>query len=120
MSDIKLHEQDNDPEGISTLVKQLKIRDLISAVKQIGLGDFRHLANVARGRQLNFNTFTLLFKEVIKTRTGRTAIVVIAIAVGMIVSVHLEVTTTPFLKSLGLTSTGPSSGKMLSEYICCD
>lgn len=115
MSDIKLHQQDNEPEGILPLVKQLRIRDLTSAIKQIPLGDFRHLTNVAKGRQLNFDTFTLLLQEAIKTRTGRTVTVTIAIAVGIIVQVYPKVAATTFLKSLGFASTKPASGKMLSR-----
>ncbi|KAH0368134.1 SGNH hydrolase, partial [Aureobasidium melanogenum] len=104
MSEIKLHEQDNVPVDIWTLIKQLRIRDLVNAIKQIVLDDFQHLVNVARGRALNLETFTLLFKEFVKTRTGCATLVTLAVVFGIITFI-----TIPFLESLGFISTGPAS-----------
>ncbi|KAG9893935.1 SGNH hydrolase, partial [Aureobasidium melanogenum] len=112
MSEIKLYEQDDVPEDIWTLVKQLRIRDLVNAIKQIVLNDFQHLVNVARGRPLNLETVTLLFKEFVKTRTGCATLVTLAVVVGIILLVYPLAVASPFLATMGFTSAGPAAGSV--------
>jgi hypothetical protein len=117
MADTKFAEPDQDgaPEGLWTLIKQLRIRDLVNAIKQITLDDFQHLANVARGRPLNLETFTLLCKEYSKTRTGCATLITVAIVVCTIILVYPMAVTSPFLNSLGFTDVGPAAGKTLGQ-----
>ncbi|KAI4740701.1 hypothetical protein E4T50_08853 [Aureobasidium sp. EXF-12298] len=105
-------EQDGLPEDLWTLIKQLRIRDLVNAIKQIALDDFQHLANVARGRPLNLDTFTLLCKEFVKTRTGRTILTVVAVVVCIILLVYSMKIVAPFLFALGFTNVGPAAGSV--------
>lgn len=115
MLDTKLPEQDNVPEDIWTLIKQLRIRDLVNAVKQVVVDDFQHLVNVARGRPLNLETVTLLFKEFVKSRTGRTTLITLAVVVCIILVVYPMAVASPFLATMGFTSTGPAAGKRLDS-----
>ncbi|KAG9588715.1 hypothetical protein KCU77_g12248, partial [Aureobasidium melanogenum] len=112
MLDTKLPDQDNVPEDIWTLIKQLRIRDLVNAIKQIVLNDFQHLVNVARGRQLNLETVILLFKEFVKTRTGCAILVALAVAVGIVLLIYPMAAASPFLTTIGFTSAGPAAGSV--------
>jgi hypothetical protein len=115
MADTKFAEpeQDDAPEGLWTLTKQLRIRDLVNAIKQIVFDDFQHLANVARGRPLDLETFTLLCKEFVKTRTGCAILIVVAVVVCIILLVYSMEIAAPFLVALGFTNVGPAAGKTL-------
>jgi hypothetical protein len=115
MADTKFSEpeQDGAAEDLWTLIKQLRIRDLVVAIKQIALSDFQHLANVARGRPLDLETFTLLCKEFVKTRTGCTILTVVAVVVCIILLVFAIKVAAPFLAAYGFTSAGPAAGKTL-------
>ncbi|KAG9512943.1 hypothetical protein KCV07_g9095, partial [Aureobasidium melanogenum] len=112
MLDTKLPDQDNVPEDIWTLIKQLRIRDLVNAIKQIDLNDFQHLVNVARGRPLNLETVILLSKEFVKTRTGCATLVALAVVVGVILLVYPLAVASPFLAAVGFTSAGPAAGSV--------
>ncbi|KAH0287714.1 hypothetical protein M436DRAFT_50941 [Aureobasidium namibiae CBS 147.97] len=114
MADTKLldAEQDVAAEDLWTLVKQLRVRDLVNAIKQITSDDFQHLANVARGRPLNLETFALLCKEFIKTRTGLALLsAVIAIICTIVISVYATQLPSPVSAGLRLMKAGPSAGK---------
>lgn len=115
MADTKFAEpeQDGAPEDLWTLIQQLRIRDLVNAMKQITLDDIQHLTNVDRGRPLNLETFTLLCKEYSKTRTGCATLTTIAIVVCTIILVYPMVVASPFLNGLGFTDVGPATGKTL-------
>lgn len=117
MLDTKLPDQDNVPEDIWTLIKQLRIRDLVNAIKQIDLNDFQHLVNVARGRPLNLETVILLSKEFVKTRTGCATLVALAVVVGVILLVYPLAVASPFLAAVGFTSAGPAAGKILNSNL---
>lgn len=106
-------EHDGAPEDPWTLIKQLRIRDLVNAIKQITLDDFQHLANVARGRPLNLETFTFLWKGFIKMRTGCAILIAVAVVVCIILLVYPMVVASPFLAGLGFTNAGPAAGEML-------
>lgn len=115
MADTKLPEQDDGPEHPWTLVKQLRMRDLVNAIKQIELDDFQHLASIARGRPSNLETYTLLCKEFIKTRTGRAILSVVTAIVccTIFISAYSTKLLLPLLAGLHLIHAGPAPGKML-------
>ncbi|KAH0348892.1 hypothetical protein KCU83_g5926, partial [Aureobasidium melanogenum] len=108
MLDTELPDQDNVSEDIWTRIKQLRIRDLVNAIKQIVLNDFQHLINVARGRQLNLETAILLFKEFVKTRTGCAILITLAVVIGITLFVYPMAVASPFLTTIGFTSAGPA------------
>jgi len=117
MADTKLldPEQDVVAEDLWTLVKQLGVRGLVNAIKQITSDDFQHLANVARGRPLNLETFTLLCKKFIKTRTGRTLLrAVTAIICTIIFSFCATKLPSPIPAGLRVIR-GPAAGKAPSS-----
>ncbi|THV91050.1 hypothetical protein D6D26_09216 [Aureobasidium pullulans] len=114
MSRSKSPQPDDTPESIWTLIKQLRFRDLINAIKQTVIDDFQHLANVARGRKLSFETVALLVTEFVKTRTGRAiiiALVVVAFVVTVVILIYPMRVAAPFLGALGFTHAGPAAGK---------
>lgn len=113
MADAKLldPEQDVAPEDLWTLVKQLRVRDLVNAIKQITSDDFQHLASIARGRPMNLETYTLLFMELIKARTGRALLsAVTAIICTIIFSFCATKPPSPIPAGLRLIR-GPAAGK---------
>ncbi|THV64432.1 hypothetical protein D6D28_09910 [Aureobasidium pullulans] len=122
MSRSKSPQPDDTPESIWTLIKQLRFRDLINAIKQTVIAikqtvidDFQHLANVARGRKLSFETIALLVTEFVKTRTGRAiiiALVVVAFVVAVVILVYPMCVAAPFLGALGFTHAGPAAGSI--------
>lgn len=114
MSDTELPEQNDGPEERPLRIKQLSIRDLVNAIKQIGVDDSQHIISIARGRPLNLETYTLLCKESIKTRTGRAVLsAVIATISTIIVSIYSTKLWTSLLAGLHLINAGPAPGMML-------
>lgn len=116
MADIKSPEPEHDgaADDLWTLIKQLRMRDLVDAIKRITLDDFQHFTNVARGRSLNFETSTLLCKEFIKTRTGCVVLgAVIATISTVIISVYSAEHPPLLLAALRLINAGPAAGKAL-------
>ncbi|KAI4730228.1 hypothetical protein E4T49_02144 [Aureobasidium sp. EXF-10728] len=99
-------------EDMWTLLKQLRICDFLTAIKQVVLGDFQRLVNVTKGRPLNFETVALLFKESIKTRTGLTALNIFAVVVCIILLVYPMAIASPFLSAAGFTDAGPAAGSV--------
>jgi len=114
MADTKLldPEQDVAAEDLLTLVKQLRVHDLVNAIEQITSNDFQHLASIARGRPSNLETYTLLCKELIKTRTGRALLgAVTAIVCTIVISVYATQLPSPISAGLRLIKAGPAAGK---------
>jgi len=111
-------EQDVVFEDLWTLIKQLRVRDLVNAIKQITSDDFQHLASIARGRPSNLETYTLLCKELIKTRTGCALLsAATAIICTIVISVYATQLPSPVSAGLRLIKAGPTAGKAPSPNI---
>ncbi|KAI5198141.1 hypothetical protein E4T39_06887 [Aureobasidium subglaciale] len=102
-------------KNLWTLIKQRRLRELITAIKQIVCGDIQHLANIAAGRKLNFKTFVVVGNEVGKTHTGCVAVVtlaLVAVIACIVVTVYPWAVATPLLNALGFTGAGPAAGSV--------
>jgi hypothetical protein len=115
MTDTKLSGEVVAPKDLWTLVKQLRVCDLVNAIKQIVLDDFQQLANVSGGRVLNLEPITLRFKELPKTRIGRTYLITITFLVCKIFLNYVNRAVVPFLSALGSTNAGLAAGKTLNS-----
>ncbi|KAI5242692.1 esterase [Aureobasidium subglaciale] len=97
------------------LVKQRRIRDLVTAIKEIVRGDIQHLAAITAGRKLNFKTFVLVCNEAGKTHTGCVAVITLAVdavVACIVVTVYPWAVATPLLNALGFTGAGPAAGSV--------
>jgi hypothetical protein len=65
MADTKFSESEQDcaPEDLWTLIKQLRIYDLVIAIQQTVLDDIQRIINLARDRPFTLADFTSLNKE---------------------------------------------------------
>ncbi|CAD0092972.1 unnamed protein product [Aureobasidium mustum] len=113
MPDTKRPGQDNVSEDVWTLFKQLRIDNLVDAIKETTFSDFEHLTSIVKGRELNLETFTLLISEANKTRTGKAMRTTIGLAVCVVLFVYPMAIVSPFLATLGFTNAGPAAGKKL-------
>ena len=101
------------PQNTSDLIKQLHVDNLIDAIEETVFGDFEHLANIAKERELNLETFDLLISEAVKTRTGKAMLITTGLVVCIVLVLHPMAVVSPFLATLGFTEAGPAAGKML-------
>lgn len=120
MADTKSPEPELDgaTQDLWTLIKQLRIRDLVDAIKQITVDDFQHLANVARDRPLNFETSSLFCKEFTKTRTGYAVLAAVTTTICcIIISGYSGELLSALLAGLRLINAGPAAGKAPGTYV---
>jgi hypothetical protein len=109
MSDANPH-PGMDLSSIKTLVSQLKIQDLVNAIRTVTMNDIERVSNVARGRELNVDTMKLLFEEATKLHNTGNAMIAIGLVICVILLIFPMAVTTPFLATLGFTSVGPAAG----------
>ena len=92
---------------------RVPIDNLIDAIEETVFGDFEHLANIAKERELNLETFDLVISEAVKTRTGKAMLITTGLVVCIVLVLHPMAVVSPFLATLGFTEAGPAAGKML-------
>jgi hypothetical protein len=108
MADTKFSEpeQDGAPEDLWTLVKQLRICDLVNAIKQIVLDDLQRIFNLARDRPFTLADFTSLNKDYLEMCEHLSIVTAITSMIGYILLFYLGI--------LAWSSfTGPAAGTTL-------
>jgi hypothetical protein len=98
------------PGGLHGLFAKVNLQDITTAMRNITLADFNHLAEFAKGRELNADTISKLYEEARKLPGAGSTLMAAALVILIIILCFPMAAVTPFLSLLGFTNLGPAAG----------
>jgi hypothetical protein len=98
------------PDGLRELFARVNTEDITGAIKNISLADFNHLADFAKGRELNADTISKLYEEARELPGAGSTLMAAALVILIIIFCFPMAAATPVLTLLGFTNIGPAAG----------
>ncbi|KAI4851919.1 hypothetical protein E4T44_01832 [Aureobasidium sp. EXF-8845] len=104
------------PDGLRELLARVNLEDVTGAIRNISLADFNHLAEFAKGRELNAETITKLYEEATRVPGVETTLMAAALVIFVIMFCFPMAAATPVLTLLGFTNIGPAAASLVAAF----